>query len=304
VADVDITVQNGVATVLLNRPEQLNAFTDAMEAGLIAALDRADADDEIRAVIITGAGKAFCAGADLDGAADTFVRWRTSDTAEPGTQFAVPGQELPIRRDGGGRVALKIFNCRKPVIAAVNGPAVGVGATMILACDMRLASATATFGFVFGRIGLNPEACSSWFLPRVVPMQTALEWVLTARIFPASEALRHGLVRSTHTADDLLPAATALAFEIAQNTAPVSAALTRQLIWRMLTASHPMQAHVAETLALNSRGVSADAAEGINAFLDKRKAEFPDRVSTDMPDVFQGLPPVAFDPGAVCGALE
>ncbi|MFC7885152.1 enoyl-CoA hydratase-related protein [Streptomyces sp. NPDC057376] len=303
-AEVELCVENGIATVLLNRPERLNAFTDAMEAGLISALDRADEDDDVRVVVLTGAGRAFCAGADLSAAGETFAQWRASGQAEPGTQFPGPGQELPVRRDGGGRVALRIFRCLKPVIAAVNGAAVGVGATMILACDIRMASEEARFGYVFGRIGVTPEACSSWFLPRVVPMQTALEWVLTARVFPAAEALDKGLVRSVHASGDLLPAAMALASEMADSTAPVSAALTRQMMWRMLTASDPMQAHYTETLALNQRGVSADATEGISAFLENRPPVFPDRVGKDLPDVFPHLETFAFEDEKLRGTDE
>lgn len=294
---VELRVDARIATLLLNRPDHLNAFNDEMESGIIDALDDVDADDSVRAVIITGAGRAFCAGADLAGGARSFTAWRSSPTAPAGTQFNFPSESLPVRRDGGGRVSLRIFRCNKPVIAAINGPAVGVGATMTLACDVRLASESARFGFVFGRIGLAPEACSSWFLPRIVSMQTALEWVLTGRVFSAAEASRTGLVRDVYaTEDDLLLEATDLAREIAENSSPVSAALTRQLMWRMLAAPGPMDAHVAETLALNSRGVSRDAEEGIAAFLEKRRATFRDAVSTDLPDVFGKTIVAEFDP--------
>lgn len=293
---VELSVQSGIATILLNRPQHLNAFTDEMEAALIAAFDQTDADDDVRAVILTGAGRAFCAGMEVADAGATLAEWRRSPSAPEGTQFTVPGHDLPVRRDGGGRVVLRIFNSLKPVIAAVNGPAVGVGATMVLACDLRLASTQARFGFVFTRLGVVPESCSSWFLPRVVPMQTALEWVLTGRVFPAEEALDRGLVRSIHAPAELIEDAVALAREIAGNAAPVSAALSRQLLWRMLTADHPMAAHQSETLALNLRGVSPDAHEGFTAFLQKRPAAFTDRVSSDLPRVFDALPEREFDP--------
>jgi len=297
---VTVTVADGIATLLLDRPERLNAFTDQMEEELVAAFDRCDDDDEIRVVVLTGAGRGFCAGMDLVDAGDAFVAWRGSDTAPTGSQFDVPGEELPYRRDGGGRVVLRMYDALKPIIAAVNGPAVGVGATMVLAADIRLASDTARFGFVFNRRGVLPESCSTWFLPRVVPMQVAMEWVLTGRVFPATEALAHGLVRSLHATDDLLPTAYALAREIADNAAPVSAALSRQLMWRMLGAPHPMVAHTAETHAINRRGVSADAREGFSAFLEKRATDFPDRVSADLPDVLTGLvPDPVFDPTTI-----
>jgi enoyl-CoA hydratase/carnithine racemase len=237
---------------------------------------------------------------DLVDAGDAFVAWRGSDTAPPGSQFDVAGEALPFRRDGGGRVVLRMYDSLKPVIAAVNGPAVGVGATMVLAADVRMASTAARFGFVFNRRGVLPESCSTWFLPRMVPMQVAMEWVLTGRVFPASEALDHGLVRSLHEPEDLLPAACALAREIADNAAPVSAALSRRLMWRMLGAAHPMIAHIAETNAINRRGVSGDAREGFSAFLEKRATVFPDRVSADLPDVLTGLlPQPLFDPTTI-----
>jgi enoyl-CoA hydratase/carnithine racemase len=203
-----LSAADGIATITLNRPDRLNAFTDEMEAELVAAFDATDADDAVQAVIITGAGRGFCAGMDTVDAGNAFVAWRTSETAPEGTQYDVPGHDLPVRRDGGGRVVLRMYESLKPIIAAVNGPAVGVGATMVLAADIRLAAEGAKFGFVFNRRGVVPESCSSWFLPRVVPMQTAMEWVLTGRVFPASEAMAHGLVRSIHPADELLPSAT------------------------------------------------------------------------------------------------
>lgn len=296
---VQLEVSEGIATITLTRPKVLNAFTDEMEIGLIEAFDRTDADDDVRAVILTGSGRAFCAGMDVSDGADAFVNWRTSDTAPAGATYEVPGESMPMRRDGGGRVVLRIYESLKPVIAAVNGPATGVGATMLLPCDIRLASESARFGFVFNRRGVVPESCSSWFLPRLVGMQTAMEWVLTGRVFPASEAHEHGLVRSVHAPDDLLGAARELAREIVDNTAPVSASLARQLLWRMLEARHPMTAHQVETLAINLRGVSADLQEGFTAFLDKRSPDFPDRVGPDLPDIFGSMPAPAFDPAVL-----
>ncbi len=272
---ITIEVSDRVLVVTLNRPERLNAWTPTMGDELIDAFDRADADDEVRAVIVTGAGRGYCAGADLAGGGETFNR---PDTA---------GGELP-RRDGGGRFTLRVFDCTKPVIAAVNGPAVGVGATMTLPMDIRLAAEEARFGFVFTRRGIVPEACSSWFLPRVVGISQAMEWVATGRVFSAQEALAGGLVRSVHPAGSLLEAAHALAQEIAENTAPVSVALARQMMWRMLGAEHPMLAHRADSRGMVQRGGSADAIEGISSFLEKRTPAFPDRVSAGLPDVMPG----------------
>ncbi|WP_185995912.1 crotonase/enoyl-CoA hydratase family protein [Nocardioides campestrisoli] len=296
---VQLEVSEGIATITLHRPEVLNAFTDEMEAGLVEAFDRTDADDDVRAVILTGSGRAFCAGMDVSDGADAFVNWRTSTTAPEGTSIDVPGEPMPMRRDGGGRVVLRIYSSLKPVIAAVNGPATGVGATMLLPCDVRLASEDARFGFVFNRRGVVPESCSSWFLPRLVGMQTAMEWVLTGRVFPATAALEGGLVRSLHAPDDLLAAARGLAREIADNTAPVSASLSRQMLWRMLGADHPMTAHQVESLAINLRGVSADLQEGFAAFLEKRSPVFPDRVGTELPDIFRSVPAPEFDPAVL-----
>ena len=262
-------------TITLNRPERLNAYTLQMANELHAAFDQADAEDEVRAVIVTGAGRGFCAGADLERGSETFTK---RDHEDPDS----------IPRDSGGRLTLRIFACTKPVIAAINGPAVGIGATMTLPMDVRLASETARIGFVFVRRGIVPEACSSWFLPRVVGISRAMEWVATGRVFDAEEALRGGLVRSVHPAGELLDAARALAGEIAENTAPVSVALARQMMWRMLGAEHPMLAHRADSRGMYYRGRSADAAEGITSFLEKRPAQFPDRVSDGLPDVMPG----------------
>jgi enoyl-CoA hydratase/carnithine racemase len=269
-------VSDGVLTITLNRPDRLNAFTATMARELIEAFDAADADDDVRAVIVTGAGRGFCAGADLARGGDTF-NWRSLQE----------GDQTP--RDTGGIVSLRIFESLKPVIAAINGPAVGVGITMTLPMDVRLAVADAKIGFVFTRRGIVPEACSSWFLPRIVGISQAMEWVSTGRVFSAEEALAGGLVRSVHESPSaVVEAAQALAREIADNTAPVSVALGRRLLWRMLGASHPMEAHRADSRAMFSRGQSADAAEGVTSFLEKRAPEFPDRVSDGLPDVFPG----------------
>jgi enoyl-CoA hydratase/carnithine racemase len=274
-------VEDGIATITLNRPEKLNAFNTQMMRDMIAAFDLTDADDAVRAVIVTGSGRAFCAGADLSSGADTF----DVDARGKEALAAAKGQG-GVQRDGGGLLTLRIFESLKPVIAAVNGVAVGVGATMQLAMDIRLASTEARYGFVFARRGLNPEAASSWFLPRLVGVQTALEWCYTGRVFPAQDALDRGLVRSLHAPQDLLPAARALAREIADNTAPVSIAITRQLIWRMAGATHPMEAHRADSRGIQARGRSGDAREGVTSFLEKRPANYPDRVSSDLPDIW------------------
>ncbi len=272
-----ITTQaaDGVLVITLNRPERLNAWTAQMGAEMRAAFDLADADDDVRAVIVTGAGRGFCAGADLVGGGDTF---------DARKREAVAG----ARRDNGGELTLRIFESTKPVIAAINGPAVGIGATMTLPMDVRLAADDARIGFVFARRGIIPEAASSWFLPRVVGISRAMEWVSTGRVFSAQEALDGRLVRSLHPKDELLDAARALGREIAENTAPVSVALARQLMWRMLGADHPMLAHRADSRGMVARGQSADAVEGITAFLEKRPASFPDRVSDGLPDVMPG----------------
>lgn len=275
--EIAYDVDGRVATITLDRPEALNAFTNVMLGELLDAFDRIDEDDAVRAVIVTGRGRGFCAGADLSAGGETFDD-RRAGRGE--------GADASVARDGGGRVALRIFACKKPVIAAVNGPAVGVGVTMTLPMDIRLAADTARFGFVFARRGIVPEACSSWFLPRIVGISQATEWVYTGRVFPAEEALRGGLVRSVHPADELLPAARAIADEIVENTAPVSVALSRQLLWRMLGASHPMEAHRADSRGISTMGRSADVREGVESFLEKRPPVFPGTVSRDLPDLF------------------
>jgi enoyl-CoA hydratase/carnithine racemase len=275
-------VDDGVLTITLNRPDRLNAWTVTMGRELIAAIDRADADDDVRVVIVTGAGRGYCAGADLAGGGETFD-WRQRESSD-----SVP-------RDGGGRFTLRLFECTKPVIAAINGPAVGIGATMTLPMDVRIAAEDARVGFVFARRGIVPEACSSWFLPRVVGISRAMEWVATGRVFSAQEALEAGLVRSLHPAGELLDAAYALAREIADNAAPVSVALARRMMWTMLGAEHPMLAHRADSRGMLARGQSADAREGIASFLEKRPAKFSDRVSDGLPELFPGWTPPAFE---------
>jgi enoyl-CoA hydratase/carnithine racemase len=266
-------VADGVLTITLNRPERLNAWTPTMQRELVAALDLADADDAVRAIVFTGAGRGYCAGADLAAGGATFDRYSDAAVDDP-------------PRDGGGVFTLRAFESSKPLIAAVNGPAVGVGVTMTLPMDIRIASEDARFGFVFARRGIVPEAASSWFLPRIAGISRAIEWVATGRVFDASEALAGGLVSRLCPPADLLPAAYELAREIADNTAPVSVALARRMMWTMLGADHPRAAHRADSLAMLLRGRSADAREGIEAFLEKRSAQFPDRISDGLPDLF------------------
>jgi enoyl-CoA hydratase/carnithine racemase len=273
-AEIRYDVESHVATITLNRPEALNAFTPVMKQEMLDALDVADNDDDVRALIVTGAGRAFCAGADLSAGGDTFDYKRRGGSAT----------EAP--RDGGGQVSLRIYEMRKPVIAAINGPAVGVGITMTLPMDIRIAADTAKVGFVFARRGVVPEAASSWFLPRIVGPGQAAQWLLTGRVFDAAEALSGGLVRSIHPADRVVAVAVELAREIADNAAPVSVGLARQLMWRGLAFDSPYDSHVADSRAMHRTGQAADVREGITAFLDKRPADFPGRVTCDLPEVF------------------
>lgn len=277
--EVEFSVREGIATITLNRPDKLNALTRPMIADIIAALDRCDADDAIRAVIFTGSGSAYCAGADLQAGAGTFDYKNRTGAGFEETEGA-------IDRDRGGILTLRLFNCLKPVIGAVNGAAAGIGATMQLPMDIRLATPSTRYGFVFTRRGIVPEAASSWFLPRIVGISTALEWCYSGRMVSADEARERGLVHSIHPAETLLEAAHEMAISLTGNSAPVSVALTRQMMWRMLTAGHPMEAHRADSRAMMLRGRSGDAREGVQAFLDKRPAAFPERVSSDLPDVF------------------
>ncbi|AQZ60468.1 Enoyl-CoA hydratase [valine degradation] [[Actinomadura] parvosata subsp. kistnae] len=277
--EIEYGVTDRIATVTLKRPERLNAFTFTMRGELIEAFDRADADDDVRAVVVTGAGRAFCAGADLSGGGGTF--------GHPGERLGEGETVDGAPRDGGGTVALRIARSLKPVIGAINGPAVGVGVTMTLPMDVRLASETARFGFVFARRGIVTEAASSWFLPRIVGIAQAMEWAATGRVFPASEALEGRLVSRVYPQEELLPAAYALAREIADNTSAVSVAAVRRLMWSGLSASSPWEAHAADSRLMAELGGAADAAEGVTAFLDKRQADFPMKVTRDLPP---GLP--------------
>jgi enoyl-CoA hydratase/carnithine racemase len=280
--EIEYDVTDHVATIALNRPEKMNAGTARMVGELLEVIDAVDADDGVRAVVLTGRGKAFCAGADLSAGAATF------DYDDHPDGDAIGGARVPdvaAPRDGAGLVTLRLFDCRKPVISAINGAAVGMGVTMTLATDIRLASESARFGFVFAKRGIVPEGASSWFLPRLVGVSQAAEWLYTGRVFDADEALRGGLVRSVHPADELLDAARSLAAEIAAN-APVSVALTRQMLWRLLGADHPMAAHRVDSRAVYATGALPDAKEGVMSFLEKRAPEFQGRVSTDLPDVF------------------
>lgn len=277
---VEYSVDGGVATITLNRPDKLNALNGEMYAGLLEALDQTDADDNVRAVIVTGAGRAFCAGADLSGGAGTF------DYGEVGDPEA--------HRDRGGIIVLRIYRSLKPIIAAINGPAVGVGISMTLPMDIRIMADSARAGFVFAARGIVPDGAASWFLPRVVGISQALEWCLSGRVFDAQEALAGGLVRSICPADELLRTATRLAREIAANAAPVSAVITRHLLWQMLGADHPMVTHRADSRAIHDTGRLADAAEGVTAFLQKRPAQWTLAPSTDLPDWFPWRPEPPF----------
>ena len=266
---------DGVMTITLNRPDKLNALSRPMLASLVAAIDEADEDDGVRVVVVTGEGRAFCAGADLSRGEDTFDYAKRGELREDG-----------LNRDGGGLVTLRIFACRKPIIAAINGPAVGFGATMTLPMDIRLASSDARFGFVFARRGVVPEACSTWFLPRLVGVSKALEWTMSGRIFPADEAQAGGLVSEVTEPEALLPRAREIARDIVDNTSAVSVAMVRQMMWQMLGAAHPMEAHRIESRAMQQLGQMPDAREGIMSFLEKRPPRFPMTVGGDMPPVY------------------
>ena len=281
--DIIYDVDDGILTLTLNRPDKLNAFTPTMLDELLDALDRADADDGVRAIIVTGAGRGFCAGADLSAGSDTF------------DADANPNRPSGLNRDGGGMLALRLYECLKPVIAAVNGAAVGVGATMQLPMDMRIATESARFGFVFARRGIVPEACSSWFLPRVVGISRALEWSFSGRVFPAAEAHAGGLVSEVVPAEQLLPRAREIAHEIAANSSPISVTLTRHMMWRMLGADHPMEAHKIDSRGVYHLGRAADAKEGVKSFFEKRPPAFPNKVSRDLPEFFPWWEERTFD---------
>jgi enoyl-CoA hydratase/carnithine racemase len=275
-------VKDKVLTITLNRPDRLNAYTGQMQSNLIEAFDKAGKDDDIRAIIVTGAGRGFCAGADLGAGGNTFNREVRNNKGE--TEGIKEDPEW--MRDGGGRTTLAIFDCPKPIIAAFNGPAVGVGVTMTLPMDIRIASEEAKFGFVFARRGLVPEAASSWFLPRVVGINKALEWTFSGRVFSPEEAKEGGLIRSIHPADKLLEEANKIAQEIVENTSAVSVAMTRQMLWKLLGADHPMEAHKVDSRAIYELGQGGDAKEGVESFLEKRPPEFPSKVSEDMPEFY------------------
>ena len=275
-------VKDKVLTITLNRPDRLNAYTGQMQSNLIEAFDKAGKDDDIRAIIVTGAGRGFCAGADLGAGGNTFNREVRNNKGE--TEGIKDDPEW--MRDGGGRTTLAIFDCPKPIIAAFNGPAVGVGVTMTLPMDIRIASEEAKFGFVFARRGLVPEAASSWFLPRVVGINKALEWTFSGRVFSPEEAKEGGLIRSIHPADKLMEEANKIAQEIVENTSAVSVAMTRQMLWKLLGADHPMEAHKVDSRAIYELGQGGDAKEGVESFLEKRPPEFPSKVSEDMPEFY------------------
>ncbi|HVQ77620.1 MAG TPA: crotonase/enoyl-CoA hydratase family protein [Candidatus Binatia bacterium] len=316
--DIVAEVADGILTVTLNRPTKLNALTGTMLQELLAVLDQADGDDAVRVVIVTGAGRAFCAGADLSRGGATFDRSardrspgdRSAEDRSAGDRLAgdqsagdrasrgaaEPGEPGAGHRDGGGLFTLRVLDLAKPIIAAINGPAVGFGITMTLPMDIRLASTAARVGFVFARRGVVPEACSTWFLPRLVGISRAAEWVYTGRVFDAEEAWRGGLVSQVVPADDLLPAARRIAREIADNTSAVSVALARQLMWRMLGADHPMEAHRLDSRCMEFMGRSPDAHEGVTAFLEKRPARFSMRPGADMPPFYPWWPPRRFEP--------
>ena len=287
--EITYEVKDKIATITLHRPEKMNAFTGVMMTEMIDAFDQANKDDNVGAIIVTGAGKAFCAGADLSQGAKTFDYDNRTDRQEKVGAVSADGKidwSNEAVRDGGGRLTLKIYESLKPVIGAINGAAVGIGVTMQLPMDIRIASETARFGFVFARRGIVPEACSSYFLPRIVGISTATEWCFTGRIFSAQEAKDRGLVSYVVKPEELLAKAHEIAREIVDNTAPVSVALTRQMLWRTLGADHPMEGHKLDSRGVFARGRQADAKEGVMSFLEKRQPSYPNKVSTDMPEYF------------------
>ncbi|QLC21858.1 crotonase/enoyl-CoA hydratase family protein [Parasphingopyxis sp. CP4] len=279
-------LSDNIFTITLNRPDRMNAFTGQMMHEMIAAFDEADANDEARAVIVTGSGeRAYCAGADLGAGADTFNYEERADRDSPVDADGNVDWSHRGARDGGGQLTLRIFNCKKPVIGAINGAAVGIGSTMTLPMDVRLAADHARFGFVFARRGIVPEAASSWFLPRLVGISQALQWCYEGNVFGAEEAKAGGLVQAIHAPDALIPAARALATKMTAESAPVSLAMTRQMMWRMMGADHPLEAHRMDSRAIWYRGRQDDAKEGVVSFLEKRSANYPNTVSSDIPDL-------------------
>jgi len=273
---INYEIKDQILTITLNRPDVLNAFDVAMAEELVNAFQEADSDDNIRAIVVTGRGRAFCAGMDLSVEGNVFG---LDESAEPTLE------DISAVRDTGGKVTLSMYECRKPIIGAINGLAVGIGATMTLSMDIRLASEKAKFGFVFARIGITNEACSSWFLPRIVGVSQALEWLYKGNIFKADEALQGGLVKAIYPPEQLLEEAYALAGEIAQNTSPVSIALTRQMVYRLMSADHPMEAHKVDSLSMFYTSMN-DGKEGVNSFLEKRKPVFKSSVNKDMPPFY------------------
>lgn len=280
-SDILYDVQDRIATLTLNRPEKLNAFTGTMCNEMVAAFDEADADDNVRAVVVTGAGRGFCAGADLSSGGATFSRPGTDKGGVEDIDWSDPKY-----RDSGGILGLRIFGSLKPVIGAINGPSVGIGSTMQLPMDIRIASEKARFGFVFARRGIVPECCSSYFLPRIVGISQALDWSMSGRVFEADEALAAGLVKEVVAPDELLPRAYEIAGDIAQNTSPLSVTLIRQMMWRMLGADHPMEAHKIESRGVLASGRGPDAKEGVLSFLEKRPANYQSKISEDLPAYF------------------
>ena len=281
-------IEDQVLTLTMNRPERLNAFNSRMQGEFLEALDQADADDQIRAVIVTGEGRGFCAGADLGKGAETFDYDNQTEEAKAdrASNEGRQGNSNAWLRDGGGLLSLRIYEFNKPIIAAINGPAVGVGVTMTLPMDIRIASTKARIGFVFSRRGIVPEACSSYFLPRIVGVSKALEWAYSGKVFDADEALQGGLVRSLHEPEDLLPSARSIASEIAENTSAISVTMIRHMMWRMLGADHPMEAHKVDSRAIFHLGREADAHEGVASFLEKRPPNFTLKPSEDLPEFF------------------
>ena len=279
-------VEEGILTLTLNLPEKLNAFTLEMARELVEAFNQASEDDEVGAIVVTGAGRAFCAGMDLSIEGNVFgldesQRLTLEDVAERGEEAHI----LHGVRDEGGLVTLAIYDCKKPVIAAINGAAVGIGATMTCAMDIRLVSTKAKVGFVFNKIGITPEACSSWFLPRIVGISKALDWCYTGKVFTSREALEHGLVSDVIPDDKLIDRALEIGSSYSSKTSAISVSLARQMMWNMLAATHPEEAHILDSMAMERMGKSPDIKEGIASFLEKRAPNFPMKVSKDLPDL-------------------